>query len=109
MESYLRAYRKAVHKGRQLLNLELSLENQLRLYRILCFSLFNLRQPAEAVFYADLGLKLMPRDYRFRYYRAIAYQMLGRKQEAKADFEVALEEAPDEESRQGLQEYFKFD
>jgi tetratricopeptide (TPR) repeat protein len=107
MAYHRRDHRKAVRKGRQLLSSELSLENQLKLYRILCLSLINSRQPTEALFYGDLGLKLMPRDYRLRYYRAIAYQILGRKQEAKADFEIALAEAPNEEIRQELREYLK--
>ena len=95
-----RAYRKAVESGRQLLNTEISSEDQLRLYRILCFSLSNMRRLQEALAYANQGLTIAPKDYRLRCYRADIYQMLGQHHEVKADLDIALENAPDEDSYQ---------
>jgi tetratricopeptide (TPR) repeat protein len=102
-----RAYRKAVKSGQQLLNTDLSLEDKLRLYGLLCFSLYNLRRLPEALFYANQGLEIAPTDYKLRYRRSSVYQMQGKSQDAKVDLEVAIENAPDEESRQQLQEWLR--
>lgn len=102
-----RAYRKAVKSGKQLLIAELSSEDQLRLYRLLCFSLYNMRQLQEALAYANQGLTIDPQDYRLRCYRAIVYQMLGQHHEVKADLDIALENAPDEDSYQQVKLWLK--
>lgn len=107
MDCTRRTYRKAVRLGKQLLSAELSLEDQLRLYRLLCFSLYNTRRLQEALTYADRGLTIDPKDYRLRCYRAIVYQMLGQHQEVKADLDVALENAPDEDSYQQVKLWLK--
>ena len=93
-----RAYHKAIQLGQKLLNVDLSLEDQLRLYQILCFSLYQIRQLPEALSYAIQGLELAPEDYKLRCHRAVVYRMLGQHQEAKADLEIASENAPDEDS-----------
>jgi hypothetical protein len=99
-----RAYRKAIRAGRQLLNTDLAFEDRLRVYRILSFSLYKIRRLQESLSYASEGLNLAPKDYSLRCRRAIVYQVLGQSQAARADFEVALENAPDEDSRQELQQ-----
>lgn len=100
-----RKYRRAVQSGRQLLNTELLSEDQLRLYRILCISLYKINQLPEALSYANQGLTVDPIDYKLRYHRAVVYQMLGQHQEARADLEIALEHTPDEDSRQQVQQW----
>jgi tetratricopeptide (TPR) repeat protein len=102
-----RAYRKAIQSSRQLLNTELSAENQLRIYRILSFSLHKLGNLKEALTYADLGLADDPDNYSLRCHRGVIYQALNQHQAAKADFDIALESAPDKESRQQLQQWLK--
>jgi Tetratricopeptide repeat len=105
MNCTCRKYRRAVQSGRQLLNTELLSEDQLRLYRILCISLYKINQLPDALSYANQGLTVDPIDYRLRYHRAVVYQMLGQHQEARADLEVALEHTPDEDSRQQVQQW----
>lgn len=107
MDCAHRAYRKAVQSSRQLLNTDLSPEDQLLLYRILCFSLCKIHRPLKALYYVNHGLTVAPRDYKLRCHRAVAYQMLGQHQEARADLDVALENAPDEDSRQQIQQWLK--
>ena len=98
-------YQKAIKSGRQLLNSELFVEEQLRLYRILCFSLYQIRRLPEALDYATQGLKVDPINYKLRWHRAIIYLMLGQHQEAKTDINIALDNAPDEDSYQQLQQW----
>jgi hypothetical protein len=100
-----RAYRRAIKSGQQLLNTDILSEDRLHIYRILCFSLYKIRRLPEALSYANQGLTVDPTDYKLRCYRAVVYQMLGQHQEARADLDVALENAPDEDSRQQLQEW----
>jgi tetratricopeptide (TPR) repeat protein len=102
-----RDYRKAIQLGRKLLNIELLPEDQLVLYRILCFSSYNIRQLPEAISYANQGLNLDPKNYKLRYHRAVVHRMLRQHQEARADLEVALENAPDEDSLQQIQRWAK--
>lgn len=102
-----RAYRKAIQSGRQLLNTELSAENQQRIYRILSFSLHKIGNLKEALAYADLGLADDPDNYSLRCHRGVIYQALGQHQSAKADFDIALKNAPDEDSQQQLQQWLK--
>jgi hypothetical protein len=94
-----RAYGQAIRTGRRLLSMDLSSEDQLRLYRLLSYSLYNLRQMSEALTYATQGIEADPLDYRIRCKRAQIYQAMNRQLDAKADLEVALGSAPDEESR----------
>ncbi len=107
MDYNQRAYRKAIQSGRQLINTELSAENQLRVYRILSFSLHKIGNLKEALAYADLGLADDPDNYSLRCHRGVIKQSLNQHQAAKADFNVALENAPDEESRRQLQQWLK--
>jgi hypothetical protein len=107
MDYTQRAYRKAIQSGRQLLNTELSEENQLRVYRILSFSLHKTGQLKEALTYADLGLAGDPDNYSLRCHRGVINQALNQHQTAKADFDIALENAPDEDSRQQLQQWLR--
>jgi hypothetical protein len=90
---------KVLRTGRRLLSSDLSAEDELRLYRLLSFALYNLHRPSESLTYADLGLAKDPYDYRLRCTRARVYRAMNRHSEAKVDLEVALESAPDEESR----------
>jgi hypothetical protein len=94
-----RAYRQAFRTGRSLLSVDQTAEDELRLYRLVSFSLYNLHRPSEALTYADQGLGKDPHDYRLRCTRARVYQAMNRHSEAKVDLEVALKSAPDEESR----------
>jgi tetratricopeptide (TPR) repeat protein len=94
-----RAYGQAIRTGRRLLSADLSSEDQLRLYRLLSYSLYNLRRTSEALTYANQGVEADPRDYRIRCMRAQIYRAMNRQLDAKADLEVALVSAPDEESR----------
>jgi hypothetical protein len=94
-----RAYGQAIRTGRRLLSMDLSSEDRLRLYRLLSYALYNLRQMSEALTYASQGVEADPRDYRIRSMRAQIYQAMNRQLDAKADLEVALGSAPDEESR----------
>jgi hypothetical protein len=107
MDCTRRKYRKAVQSGQQLLNTELSSEDQIRLYRILCFSLYKMHRLPEALFYANQGLALAPIDYKLRCHRAVVYQMQGQMQEARADLDIAIENAPDEDSRDQLQDWLR--
>lgn len=102
-----RAYRKAIRSGQHLLNLDLLLEDRLRLYRILCLSFCAIQQPTEALSYASQGLILAPKDYKLRCHRAFVYRALRQHQEARTDLEVAVENAPDEESRQQIRLWAK--
>lgn len=94
-----RAYGQVFRTGRRLLSAELSFEDRLRLYRLLSYSLYNLRRTSEALTYANQGIEADPHDYRIRCMRAQIYRAMNRQLDAKADLEVALVSAPDEESR----------
>lgn len=107
MDYNQRAYGKAIQSGRQLLNTELSVENKLRIYRILSFSLHKIGNLKEALDYADLGLADDPNNHSLRCHRGVIYQALGQYQSAKADFDVALENAPDRDSQLQLQKWLK--
>ena len=93
-----RAYGQAARSARKLLNTDLPVEEQLRLYRILCIAFYNMRQLKNALAYADQGLAIDPSDYELRCYRVMVYRMIGQHDKAKADAEIALEQAPDQES-----------
>lgn len=99
MAYYRRAYGQAVRAGRRLLSFELLAEDKLRLYRVLATALYNLRRPSEALSYADQGLAADPQDFRLRCTRVLLYQAMKRQPEAKADLEIALKLAPNEESK----------
>lgn len=107
IDCFSSSYRKAIQSARQLLNTNLSTEDRVRLYQILCFCLRETKQLQEALFYANQGLSLAPQDYKLRFYRAIVYQMLGQYQEAKADLDMALNNAPDTDSRLKVQQFMK--
>jgi hypothetical protein len=107
MEYNQRAYRKAIQSGRQLLNTELSAAHQLQVYRILSFSLHKTGQLKEALAYADLGLAKDSANYSLRCHRGIIHQALNQHEAAKADFDIALENAPDQDSYQQLQKWLK--
>lgn len=102
-----RAYRKAIRASRKLLSTDLLPDNQLRLYRILCFSLSRIHRLQEALSYANEGLTLDPHDYKLRCHRAVVYSTLGRYQETRSDLDVALENAPDPNTREEIQEWSK--
>ncbi|MEO0947242.1 MAG: tetratricopeptide repeat protein [Cyanobacteria bacterium J06641_5] len=102
-----RAYRKAAQLGRQLLNADLLPEDRLRLYRALCLSTLERGRLLELLSFANQGLALAPQDFMLRWYRAIAHQRTGQDRKAKADIDVALENAPDEGSRQRLRQWQK--
>jgi hypothetical protein len=98
--AYMRhAYGKVLRLGRRLLSFDLLEEDRLRLYRLLASSLYSLRRPSEALTYADQGLAFAPQDFRLRCTRIILYQAMKRQADAKADLEIALELAPNEESK----------
>jgi Tetratricopeptide repeat len=105
MDYNQRAYRKAIQSGRQLLNAGLSEDNQLRVYSLLSYSLHKTGQLKEALSYADLGLTEDPKNYSLRCHRGTINQALNQHQAAKADFDKALENAPDQDSRQQLQQW----
>jgi hypothetical protein len=107
MEYNQRAYRKAIQSGRQLLNTEISTEHQLQVYRILSFSLHKTHQLKEALTYADLGLAEDPSNYPLRWHRGIINQALNQHQAAKADFDIALENAPNQKSRDQMQQWLR--
>lgn len=94
-----RAYGQAIRTGRRLLSMDLSSEDRLRLYRLLSYSLYNLHRTSEALAYATQGIEADPHDYRIRCKRAQIYRAMNLPLDAKADLEVALASAPDEESR----------
>ncbi|MBE9078199.1 M50 family metallopeptidase [Romeria aff. gracilis LEGE 07310] len=105
MLSSRRAYRKAIQAGQNLLNSNPSAEAQIRIYRILCHSAYSSNQLKAALSYANRGLAISPKDYKLRYHSAIAHWMSKLPQKAKADFDIALENAPDEEIRQQIQQW----
>ena len=105
IDCFNRSYRKAIKSGQQLLNKNLSNEDQLRLYRLLCFCLWKTRQLKEALLIGNQGLIIAPQDYKLRCHRAMIYQALGQYQEARADLNVALRNAPDVDSREQLQQW----
>ncbi len=102
-----RAYRKAIRLGRKLLNIDLSSEDQLRLYRTLCFCQYKIRRLPAALSYANQGLTLAPKDYKLRCYRAAIYSALRQHQEEREDLNVALESAPNQDSREYIQYWLK--
>jgi tetratricopeptide (TPR) repeat protein len=99
MAYFRRAYGQVVRVSKQLLSLDLSAEDRMRLYRLLATSLYNLRRPSDALTYADQGLAVDPQDFRLRCTRVLLYQAMKRQPEAKADLEIALKLAPNEESK----------
>jgi hypothetical protein len=101
------SYRKAIKSGQQLLALDLIPEDRLRLYRILCLSSYQLRRLTAALYYANQGLVIAPRDCNMRWHRAKVYWMLGKYKESKIDSAVALASAQDGESRQLIREWLK--
>lgn len=107
MDSSRRAYRKAAQLGRQLLDADLLLEDRLRLYRALCLSMRARGRLLEVLSFANQGLAIAPKDFMLRWYRAIAHQTAGQYQRAKADIAIALENAPDEGSRQEIRQWQK--
>jgi len=101
------AYRKAAQLGRQLLDADLVPEDRLRLYRALCLSMRARGRLLEVLSFANQGLAIAPKDFMLRWYRAIAHQTAGQYQRAKADIAIALENAPDEGSRQEIRQWQK--
>ena len=97
-----KADHQAIKAAKKLLQISLLLEDQLRLYRILCVSLNNISQPSEALDYANQGLTLAPEDYKLRCNRALVYQGLQQYQKAIADLDIALNNAPDEDMREQI-------
>jgi hypothetical protein len=106
MAYFRRAYGQAVRTGKQLLSLDLSAEDRMRLYRLLATSLSNLRRPSDALTYADQGLAADPQDFRLRCTRVLLYQAMKRQPEAKADLEIALKLAPNQESKLWAEKLF---
>jgi tetratricopeptide (TPR) repeat protein len=103
-----RAYHKAIKSGCKLLNTnDLAIEEQLRLYRVLCLCSYQTRRLPEALSFASQGLDVAPEDYKLRWHRAIVYRMMGKHQEEREDLDIALENAPDEDRRQKIQQYRK--
>lgn len=99
------AYRQAAKSARKLLKMDLPQDQQLRLYWLLCIALCNMRQLQDALSYANQGLAIDSHDYRLRWHRAVVYQMLGQLDQAKTDIEIALENAPDQQSSEQLQRW----
>jgi hypothetical protein len=100
-----RSYRRAAKSARQLLKADLPQDEQLRLYCILCISFCNLRQLQDSLSYANQGLAIDPCEYRLRWHRSFVYLQLGQLDQAKADMEIALENAPDQESSEELKRW----
>ena len=107
MKCRRQAYHQAIDLGQKLLDTDLLLEDRLLLYRVICFSLSQMKRLPEVVSFASEGLAIAPEDYQLRQYRAVAYQMMGQDREARADIDIALENAPDEDSRQQIQQWAK--
>lgn len=64
------AYPKVTRFGQQLLNHELSSEDQLRFYRMLGFASYKIHKLEEALSYANLGLVIAPNDFKLFCHRA---------------------------------------
>jgi hypothetical protein len=66
----------------------------------LAFAYFVEGRCQEALQHYDATARLMPVDYRLFYSRALAYLCLGRKQEARTDFQAAAEDCRQKLSRE---------
>ncbi len=94
---YAAKYRQVIKQGKKLLNEDLPLEDNLRLYRLLCFSYLSTRDYSQALVYADQGLELAPQDWKLRHSRADIYIQLANYSAATTDLDIALTNCSDQE------------
>jgi Flp pilus assembly protein TadD len=71
---------------------------------MLGYSLMEAGQRPQALTHFDASLSLQPEDAWTHYWRGIVYRSLGRRDEARLDFDHAVHFAPDERSRARAQQ-----
>lgn len=93
-------YRKAQQAARAALTGSLTPEDQVRMHGVLAFSMMQEGRQADALSHFDIALSLSSDDANLYYWRATLKRAMGRRDEARLDFEQALRLAPDEHSRE---------
>jgi tetratricopeptide (TPR) repeat protein len=101
------AHHKAIKLGLPLLEVGLPPAEQLTLYRQLCACYMHLNQRDTALDYANRGLASDPKDYLLHWHRASIYLANRQHPAAAAEIQIALENAPDEESRQEIHQWVR--
>lgn len=98
---------KALKLGLPLLDADLTPPEQLTLYRQLCVCYMGLNQRGPALDYANRGLALEPQDYLLHWHRASLYLANRQHPAAATEIQIALDNAPDEESRQEIDQWVR--
>ncbi|MGD9099697.1 MAG: tetratricopeptide repeat protein [Anaerolineae bacterium] len=92
-------HHRAQQAARAALMSSLTPEDQVRMHGVLAFSLMHQGRQAEALSHFDTALALSADDANLYYWRATLKRAMGRREEARLDFEQAARLAPDEHSR----------
>jgi len=101
-------YRRAQVAAEAALAGNLPPEVRARLHRILAFSFMEAGQQKKSLAHFDLALDSSPTDSNLYFWRATLKRAMGRRDEARLDFEEAVRLAPDEESRAEAQRELEY-
>jgi hypothetical protein len=99
--------RQVIKLGQRLLDVEMSPIDRLNLYRYLCIAHMSFSQWNLAQKYLDLALAIEPDNYLLNWHRAELHLAQKQPQAAEQVMQIVLQNAPDEELRQEIQDWVR--